>query len=196
MTRQQHDSPRAGSSPLRLFVALDLPPQAKAAIESWQGLVFADLPEMRVNRSLHLTLCFVGQLPSDSIPTLENALRSILLEPFLVALGEPLFLPQRGSKRVVALPLVDSPDAAGGLEALLRLQASVSRALAATGLYRPEGRPYLPHLTVARYRRPGRAFFLQNVTAPGLFPSPMVLYTSDLARGGAVHTPLATFSAP
>lgn len=196
MTRRPQETLRTGGTSLRLFVALDLPQEARAAIESWQALVFTDLPDIRVNRSLHLTLCFLGQVPADAVPTLESALSRIVLESFRLALGAPLFLPQRGSKRVVALPLVDSPDAPGGLEALLRLQASVSQALATTGLYRPERRAYLPHLTVARYRRPGRAFCLQNVTLPRLLPSPLVLYTSDLARGGAVHTPLATFSAP
>ena len=68
-------------------------------------------------------------------------------------------------------------------------------ALAATGFYAPERRPYLPHLTVARYRRPGPPFSLQNVTLPRLCLSRLVLYTSVLDRGGAVHTPLAAFAA-
>ena len=83
-------------------------------------------------------------------------------------------------------------DPAGRLR---RLQAEVSARLAAEGLYEPEKRPWLPHVTVARFRRPGHPFSLQNVNIGGFGVVRMVLYSSHLERAGAVHTPVADFPA-
>lgn len=184
-----------GRATLRLFVALDLPEDARRALADWQELVFADLRDLRINRSLHLTLCFLGSTPANAVPEIEAALAAQPFSPLLLETGAPIFLPERGRKRVVALPLVTAPQAPTGLPRLLDLQVRVSAALAQAGWYTPERRPYLPHVTVARYRRPGQAFSLQNVNLPELCLSRLVLYTSDLDRGGAVHTPLSTFTA-
>ena len=102
-------------------------------------------------------------------------------------LGQPLFLPQGGAKRVVALPL---DDPTGALAATQRV---VSACLTRRRLYAPGQRPWLAHLTVARFRRPGHPFSLQNVTISGFGLPSVILYASLLERGGAVHTPLATF---
>ena len=101
----------------------------------------------------------------------------------------PLFLPAHGRRRVIALELTDSDGALG------RVQADVSAALAAEGLYTPEKRPWLPHVTVARFRHPGHPFPLQNVNIHEFGVVRMVLYSSHLERAGAVHTPLADFPA-
>ena len=103
--------------------------------------------------------------------------------------SEPLFLPAHGKRRVVALELEDPSGT------LRTLQREVSAGLAAEGLYEPEKRPWLPHVTVARFRRPGHPFSLQNVNIRAFGVVRMVLYSSDLKRGGAVHTPLADFPA-
>ena len=140
-------------------------------------------------RTLHLTLCFLGDVAERRLDDLTAALGGLELSALPTAFAEPLFLPQRGAKRVVALRL-DDP---GG--ALSRTQRTVSDALAGLGLYTPERRPFLPHLTVARYRRPGHPFPLQNVNI-GAFGLPsVILYASLLERAGAVHTPLASFPA-
>ena len=78
---------------------------------------------------------------------------------------------------------------------LRRVQAEVSAGLAAEGLYEPEKRPWLPHVTVARFRHPGHPFSLQNVNIGSFGVVRMVLYSSHLERAGAVHTPVADFPA-
>jgi 2'-5' RNA ligase len=181
---------------LRLFVALDLPDDALTAIRDWQEREIRPRQEVRVNRALHLTLCFLGGTPAAAVPELEAALGALRSPAATVALGQPLFLPERGKKRVVALELVTAGGAPGGLERLRGLQVAVSAALAATGHFTPEKRPWLPHVTVGRFRRPGQPFPLQNVNFGELCLSRVVLYTSVLDRGGAIHTPLASFTAP
>jgi 2'-5' RNA ligase len=178
----------------RLFVALDLPDDALAALQRWQELVFGDLPELRINPALHLTLCFLGDTPASAVPALSEALAAVPFRRSALAFGDPFFLPERGRKNVIALPLVDAATEPGGLAAVRRLQAAVGAALVATGLYKAERRPFLPHVTVARFRRPGQPFSLHIVNLPELCPSRLVLYTSVLDKAGAVHTPLAEFT--
>jgi len=171
----------------RLFVACDLPPAAHAAVAAWQESELAPRDELRVNHSLHVTLCFLGPVPERRVDDVAAALAALGLPRLPSGLGDALFLPERGLKRVVALAL-DDPEGA-----LAVTQRSVSDALYRLGVYTPEKRPFLAHLTVARYRRPGQPFSLQNVTIPPFGLPSVILYASVLERGGAVHTPLATF---
>ncbi|MCX6371832.1 MAG: RNA 2',3'-cyclic phosphodiesterase [Actinobacteria bacterium] len=178
-----------GGDTLRLFVAGDLPDEMRRAVEAWQCRAFVGREGLRLNHALHITLAFLGSVAAVRVPELTEALSQVRVRPCRVKVTEPVFLPVRGAKRVVALQL-ESRDGE-----LTRLQADVADALAGTGLFKAQARPWLPHLTVARYRRPGHPFSLQNVNIPGSCVVRVVLYSSLLERAGAVHTPLATFSA-
>ena len=138
---------------------------------------------------MHITLAFLGTVAAARVPALTEALAQVRVRPCDVVVTEPVFLPLRGAKRVLVLPLADRDGE------LPRLQAAVAAALAGTGLFEAEDRPWLPHLTVARFRRPGQPFSLQNVNIPGFCVVRVVLYSSLLERSGAVHTPLARFPA-
>lgn len=173
----------------RLFVACDLPQPVEQVVSDWQDDELRPLPDLRVTTSLHITLCFLGSTPQSRVAAIEDALAAIAWNPIQTALDEPIFLPEHGSKRVMALGLADDHGA------LVALQADVSTVLSELAVYKPEKRAYLPHLSVARYRHPGRAFSLQNVNVPGFGLAQFTLYNSVLERAGAVHTPLATFPA-
>lgn len=173
----------------RVFVACDLPRPAAHAVHEWQAATLAARAELRVTHSLHITLCFLGEVARERGSELTAALASIDVPRIPVTLGDPVFLPARGAKRVIALLVRERSDE------LIRLQGEVSRRLSDAGLYEPAQRAYMPHLTVARFRRPGNPFALQNVTVGEFCLSELILYTSVLERGGAVHTPLAVFPA-
>ena len=171
-------------------MALDLREEVKQAVADWQHEQLEPVAELRVNHALHVTLCFLGDVAATQAKPIAAALAQISFAPIQSALGELLFLPPRGGKRrVVALALADD---SGELSAL---QGGVSAALADLGVYTPPGRPYVAHLTVARYRHPGTALSLQNVNVPAFGLEQMTLYDSVLERVGAVHTPLAVFPA-
>ena len=180
---------RGAAGALRLFVACDLPDQTKEAIGDWQRRVVEPCPELRLNHALHLTLCFLGPTDPGHVARLVDALSSVSWAPAEVRVDGPLFLPARGPRRVVALSL---SDPRGGLHLL---QSRVSAALAEKAGLEPGKRPWRPHVTVARFRRPGQPFPLQNVNIPGFCVVRMALYSSLLKRAGAVHTPLAVFPA-
>jgi RNA 2',3'-cyclic 3'-phosphodiesterase len=174
---------------LRLFVACDLPPEAERTVTAWQRSELARRDDLRVMSALHLTLAFLGSVEGSRVPDLERILTGVAWRRAECRFREPLFLPAHGKRRVVALEL-DDPSGT-----LRRLQGEVSAGLAAEGLYEPEKRPWLPHVTVARFRRPGHPFSLQNVNIGPFGVVRMVLYSSHLKPGGAVHTPLAEFPA-
>jgi len=123
------------------------------------------------------------------LPELTEALAQVRVPHCELAIAEPVFLPVRGAKRVVVLRLSDRDGE------LARLQADVATAVAGTGLFEARGRPWLPHLTVARFRRPCHPFPLQNVNIPRFCVVHAVLYSSLMERAGAVHSPLAVFPA-
>lgn len=155
----------------------------------WQRKELSLHDDLRMMPTLHLTLAFLGGVDKDRAGDVERILSGIAWPRAECRFKEPLFLPAHGKRRVVALEL-DDPSGA-----LRRLQGEVSAGLASEGLYEPEKRPWLPHLTVARFRRPGHPFSLQNVTIGPFGVVRMVLYSSHLKPGGAVHTPLADFPA-
>jgi RNA 2',3'-cyclic 3'-phosphodiesterase len=178
-----------GERPLRLFLACDLPPEALSAVQHWQNVWLRPHADVRVVGALHITLAFLGDLPEATVDDIVAVLRPVAFTPFASGFEGPLFLPERGAKHVVALRLSDPSGE------LARLQTMTSEALRDTGLYKPSRRPWLGHITVARFRRPGHPFSLQNVTIPPFGVNRMVLYSSLLERTGAVHTPLAAFTA-
>jgi len=173
----------------RLFVACDLPGPVEDAVAAWQRTELSPHRELRTVRPLHLTLVFLGDVPDERVPAVEQALGGVRWSGARAAVKGPIFLPAHGRRRVVALELEDED---GGLRAV---QAEAVAALEAASLHTPEKRPWLPHVTVARFRRPGHPFSLQNVTIPGFGVVRMVLYSSHLEQAGAVHAPVAVFPA-
>jgi len=171
----EHQSRTA--SKIRLFVALDLPPEVRAALpdpgEGWRRL----RPE-----SLHVTLAFLGWRPETDVQKIAEALTEPLPPTGALSLGDVVLLP-RGRPRVMAVRLEGDVG---------ELQATVSQRLEELGVYTPEKRPFLPHVTIGRAKdRPPR----HTPPVPDLTfdPGPVVLYRSTLQRGGARYEPLASW---
>jgi 2'-5' RNA ligase len=188
----------SGAARARLFVALDLPEPARAALAAWGREVAAGVEGERSLRllpaeSLHATLCFLGwrdEGQAEAIAALMlGAVPPGAAEPSL-ALGGPAWLPRR-RPRVLAVDLADSAGALAGL------QARVSDALAAGAGFEPEARPFHPHITVARVPRGARNRYARARSglpppAPLEFAGAAVtLYRSRLSRVGARYEPLA-----
>ncbi|MBX6353337.1 MAG: RNA 2',3'-cyclic phosphodiesterase [Thermoflavifilum sp.] len=93
----------------------------------------------------HITVRFIGETPEDHLAALatcgERAAAAVA--PFQLTLTE---VGMFARSRVLWLGLRDDE----GMRALRRLHQALSEALAVAGLAQPEGRPYQPHLTLAR----------------------------------------------
>jgi 2'-5' RNA ligase len=139
----------------RLFVALELPDEARAELVAWRAGVLERTPSVRAvpAESLHVTLCFLGEVSADASGSIgqvcaeacERA-RSGAIE---LSLADPMWLPRR-RPRVLAVAI----EEAG--ERLAAVQGELSTALAQAGWYQPEPRPFLAHVTVGRVRGSGR----------------------------------------
>lgn len=173
---------------LRLFVALSLGKSAREELARWRDAVVGASDALRAvgDADLHVTLCFLGSHPPASVAGIVAALAAARTSrgPAL-ALGEPLWLPRR-APRLLAVSLQDS---GGGLAAV---QSVLSEALAAGGWYRPEARPFLPHVTLARVRRGARvrAVGLQAPVPVAFTGRRVTLFASVLGRSGARYEPL------
>lgn len=143
---------------------------------------------------LHLTLKFLGDTPSDRVPELCEALGTVPLAPFVLALAGAGFFPDSGRPRVFWAGI------RSGADELAALARAVDRALAPLG-FAPESRPFRPHLTLCRVRDPGRADWNAVRERAAVFVWPemrvtnFVFWKSVLGPGGPVYGPLGTFGA-
>jgi len=153
-------------------------------------------PALRVvpAQALHITLAFLGYLPEKEIAALGEIVSGLRSPAPTIELGDPIAKPSLRRARLFALPAT-SPGA-------VALQAELEEALVSKRLYKPEKRPFWPHLTVARVRPAGRGSKRPrpverppgSLTRELLQPSRPVrvrLYRSELNPKGARYTPLA-----
>jgi RNA 2',3'-cyclic 3'-phosphodiesterase len=176
----------------RMFVALDLPAGARSALAAWRDELIDGRRDVRPVRAeaLHVTLVFLGwqdEKAADAIASAAFEACSALSAARLKAAGiRPL--PPR-DPRLFALDLEDEEERAGAV------QAAISDALEAGRWYRPEKRPFWPHLTLARVKRGERRVppLPDAPAAPGdaFEASELTLYRSTLRPQGALYEPLA-----
>jgi 2'-5' RNA ligase len=173
-------------TPLRLFVALELPAAARAALVAFRDAaadpeIWRPIPP----EALHLTLAFLGRRPSTDVSTIEGVLHAAAGPAPRLALRDALLLPPRRA-RVLCASLADLDGT------LAALQARVSDGLAAAGVYVPEKRPYRAHATVARLRPRARAPRSVDATLEPLefAGEALTLFESRLHPHGARYEPV------
>lgn len=128
----------------RLFVALELPEEVRAALVAWQPRDASLRPV--APEALHVTLAFLGAREEGEAVAIGALLEPLARPVGALALGAPAWLPPR-RPGVVAVRVDD------GDGALAALQADVAAALVAACVFEPERRAFLAHVTVARVRR-------------------------------------------
>jgi 2'-5' RNA ligase len=176
---------------LRLFVALELPAPARAALAAFRDRADPAVWRPVRDEALHLTLAFLGGRPPSDVDLVGGVLRSVPADRVPLSLGAALLLPPRRA-RVLCASVVDASGALGAL------QAAVSGGLAAAGVYEPESRPFRAHATVARLRSGARApRAIDDGPSPEAFcGGPLTLFRSRLGRGGAAYDPLVQVPLP
>jgi RNA 2',3'-cyclic 3'-phosphodiesterase len=174
-----------------MFLALDLPAEARSALAAWRDGLVAGRDDLRPVRpeALHVTLVFLGwqdEAAAEAIGQAAFEAAAQLHAPLLRADGvRPL--PPR-DPRLFALDLEDEQDRASAV------QAAASDALCAGGWYHPEKRPFWPHVTLARVKRGRRRVppLADAPAAPGeaFAAAELTLYRSTLRPQGALYEPL------
>lgn len=170
---------------MRLFVALDLPGEIRAALAE----LGEALPGARwvPAANYHLTLRFIGEVPAFRAEEIDAALGALRGRCFTLGLqGVGTFV--KGGREVALWAGVERS------EALLRLQGKIETALQRAGL-EAERRRFVPHVTLARLDNPPGerlAGFVQrrNLFRAGPFEvAHFTLFSSRLGKEASVYTP-------
>jgi 2'-5' RNA ligase len=174
----------AGDDRIRLFCGLRPSDETVACLAAWQA---EHLP-VGVGRvvppeHLHLTLAFLGHRPAGEAAAIGAELRAAA-----AAAAGPVELRPLRYRETRSVGMLVYEDANGAATALAEdLQARLER----LGVYRREGRPWLPHVTVLRFReRAGLRPEAPNTCS--IHDVRAALYRSDLGPGGARYTELET----
>jgi RNA 2',3'-cyclic 3'-phosphodiesterase len=194
MAKERPKSPRA-----RLFVALDLPDAVRAGLGEWGAAALAD-PGLRPvpAENLHITPAFLGYRPEKEVERIAAVVEECAGAAPLAELLDPVPRPPR-HPRLFALPAT-SPGAE-------LLQAALQDRLAEQHFYKPENRPFWPHVTIARVRSDGRGSkrpqtvdrppkFLPQELKTACFCRRLTLYRSETLPQGARYAPLAQVELP
>jgi 2'-5' RNA ligase len=163
----------------RLFVAVELPDVVRDAIEDAVAPWRRSLVGFRWStvEALHLTVAFIGDVDAGDVEAIEGAIEAAAsaVAPIPTELTGFGAFPDRGKARVLWIGLDDPEDR------LVRLAAVVAANL--EGFLERDDRPYQPHLTIARARRPASVpppFFAAAVPALRFEIDALTLFRSDL----------------
>jgi 2'-5' RNA ligase len=164
-----------GDERLRLFCALRLPEDVLDRLEHWGEEHLSGRVVGRPN--LHATLAFLGSHPAADLEAVAGALGDAARDA-----GEIVFSAVRYREtRSVGMVVLEDQGGEGG-----RLADRLYDRLESLGVYRRERRPWLPHVTVLRFRSPPRLD--PPVPDLGAFnPSEAAVYHSVLRPSGAQY---------
>jgi 2'-5' RNA ligase len=172
-----------GDERLRLFLALRLPEHVLGGIAAWQERELQRTARVVPREHLHITLAFLGSRPARE------------LEPICGVLAEcagrarPIELEVERYRETRSVGMLVLRDDSGHSTVLA---GDVQERLEGLGVYRREGREWLPHVTVSRYRE--RPRLRPPLPQLGRFdPSDAAAYLSRLHPSGARYEVLRSF---
>ena len=192
---------------MRLFVAVDLPDDARQAIavrqKLWAGPLSKSTDGLKLIElaRMHLTLLFVGEARDAQVPAIVESMNAPAgMAPFDVTFGGVGVFPPRGAPRVLWIGITD------GAARLERLQHEIAERVRSVDIAFDD-RPFHPHLTLGRWRGDDRR---RSTSVPGRHLRPRdvaalersdrvacvrvthaTLYQSRLSSSGPAYTALA-----
>lgn len=138
---------------IRCFIAVELTPKAREELARLQQRLKASLPAHAVRwtppPNIHLTLHFLGELAADRIDLVGQVLRDVAagFSPFSLTLANLGSFPNTRRPRIVWVSVSGETDSLESLHTALggQLEKGIG--------FRPESRPYSPHLTIGRVKK-------------------------------------------
>jgi 2'-5' RNA ligase len=177
---------------MRLFIALDIPPEVRAALTNYMERALSLAPNARWARveGLHVTLKFIGHVDDAAVEKIKAALTPIKAAPFEVRFTGVGFFPNPNAARVFWAGV-------NGGDHLPYLASIIDADLEKLSFPR-ETKPYHPHLTLARASsRPLRELKPLLDDPPPQFGTmtarEFFLYQSQPQKGGSKYTKLERF---
>jgi RNA 2',3'-cyclic 3'-phosphodiesterase len=171
-----------GDARVRLFCALVLPEDVVERLVGWQRTLGDGEFRVVPPGNLHVTLAFLGPRPGRELDAIgvrvENAARD----------AGPIRLAVRHYRETRSVGMLVLDDEGGAASALA---GDLATRLERLGVYRPERRRWLPHLTVVRFRKaPGLA---PDELELEFMPSDAAVYLSRLRPSGAEYVVVQKF---
>ena len=184
-------------SSIRLFVAFETPPAVMQALRPLLSDLRKNVHGVRwePDEKLHTTLRFFGETAEELLPSLDSVLRTTAAAaPTTITVRYEAvgFFPDVRRPRVVWIGIDDPSGGIAGLRN--RLDVGIEP----LG-FRPEERPFSPHLTLGRVRDPHAATGLIAKVETVTFrsdPVPiraMTLFRSRLTPEGSVYSVRARY---
>jgi RNA 2',3'-cyclic 3'-phosphodiesterase len=180
---------------MRLFVALSIPADARENLSSLiSDLQRADAQPRWINpENLHVTLKFIGEVPSENVAAMGDALATVrTAQPVDLEFRDIEFFPDARRPSVAWVGIESSQN-------LAVLAAEVNRVLTPLGIPREE-KPFVPHLTIVRFKEtcPSPALLAEIGTKKesnfgGFQTGEFHLIESKLKNTGAEYTTLHSF---
>jgi RNA 2',3'-cyclic 3'-phosphodiesterase len=137
----------------RVFCAIELPTTVRASLMRQIKRLREAVPHAQASWSreenIHLTLKFLSEIQTSRLSNLSNAAARAVADfsPFQITLEETGVFPKHGAPRVLWIGVKDESGK------LAELQTRLEESCAGEGFAREE-RPFHPHLTIARLRKP------------------------------------------
>lgn len=170
---------------MRTFGAIELP-----------GLALpGGFPREGLSAPHHLTLRFLGEIPPEAVGRAREAFSDAVrtAAPFRLTVAGYGAFPDRHRPRIAFAEITD------GRSEVVALARSLDDALARRGFPR-EGRPFVPHVTLARGRPTlpdaMRRAITEGPRGPTLgtaWVDAVVLFSSQLTPAGPIHVAVARF---
>ncbi|NLA75129.1 MAG: RNA 2',3'-cyclic phosphodiesterase [Deltaproteobacteria bacterium] len=141
--------------------------------------------------NIHLTMVFMGDMEEKNIPaiiaSIDDAIKNSA--PFEISMSNMGLFPDAARPRVMWIGLDTDRERLSAFRD--RLQKQLSRFGVAQ-----EKRPFTPHLTLCRFRRPVKDFSLLKRVISQYSPvsgtrarlDELIFFKSDLRQGGPVYT--------
>ena len=179
---------------IRSFLAIELPEPILRKIGEVQGDLRSTHAEVRWTspEKIHLTLKFFGNIEESKIDpifkSIEEPIRDTL--PFSLKVRGVGAFPHLKNPRVIWIGLVDEG------EVLTSFQKEIENQLGRIG-FRPEDRPFHPHLTLGRMKSSrgkeelvGRMERHREEEFGDIHVERVILFRSELRPSGPIYTPL------
>jgi 2'-5' RNA ligase len=183
----------------RTFCAIELPAELSSRAASHITRLRTEVPQISAswNRDgkFHITLKFLGEIPQRQVKDVSEAADRAVGEiaPFKIIVEQAGVFPKHGPPRILWIGITDSEGK------LQRLQARLDDECAKQG-FAKEDRPFHPHLTLARLRRPegARTLALKHKEL-GFEPvvvnvSELLVFRSELGQEGSKYTVISRHS--
>jgi 2'-5' RNA ligase len=188
--------PSSSGTLLRTFACITIPNPQMKIVSNWLSFRRRESHELRwaYPETMHITLKFCGERPSETVSMLLNNLKNIS------SIGQfDIYIEDIGGFPDLIRPRVVWASVKGDIERLSALRNEVEKAALKASIPR-ENKKYTPHVTIGRRNsdRPLPEEIISSMRSAELLTEPwtvreITLMRSELSPMGPRYTPLGLF---